>query len=57
MVREVAAKASEQAGDGTTTATILVHELSAKEPGRSRRMNPMDLKPTSMSVKLSVIEG
>src|SRR3982074_2041963 len=27
MVREVAAKASEQAGDGTTTATILAHAI------------------------------
>jgi chaperonin GroEL len=41
MVREVASKTSEQAGDGTTTATIIVKE-GAK--GVAAGMNPMDLK-------------
>jgi chaperonin GroEL len=32
MVREVASKTSDQAGDGTTTATILAHASSGKVP-------------------------
>jgi chaperonin GroEL len=45
MVREVASKTSEQAGDGTTTATILAHAI-VKEGGKgvAAGMNPMDLK-------------
>ncbi len=45
MVREVATKTSELAGDGTTTATILAHAIvreGAKDVGAG--MNPMDLK-------------
>src|ERR1700730_8144703 len=45
MVREVAAKASEQAGDGTTTATILAHAIVREgAKGVAAGMNPMDLK-------------
>src|SRR5438128_1811504 len=45
MVREVASKTSDQAGDGTTTATILAHAI-VKEGTKSvaAGMNPMDLK-------------
>src|SRR5262249_36939187 len=45
MVREVASKTSEQAGDGTTTATILAHAI-VKEgaKGVAAGVNPMDLK-------------
>jgi chaperonin GroEL len=45
MVREVASKTSDQAGDGTTTATILAHAI-VKEGARgvAAGMNPMDLK-------------
>src|SRR5438094_3768580 len=45
MVREVASKTSDQAGDGTTTATILAHAI-VKEGTKSLAagMNPMDLK-------------
>jgi chaperonin GroEL len=45
MVREVASKTSDQAGDGTTTATVLVHAI-VKEgaKGVAAGMNPMDLK-------------
>src|SRR6202140_4012984 len=45
MVREVASKTSAQAGDGTTTATILAHAI-VKEgaKGVAAGMNPMDLK-------------
>src|SRR5215467_1523420 len=45
MVREVASKTSDQAGDGTTTATILAHAI-VKEGAKTvaAGMNPMDLK-------------
>ncbi len=45
MVREVASKTSDQAGDGTTTATILAHAI-VKEGSKAvaAGMNPMDLK-------------
>jgi len=45
MVREVASKTSDQAGDGTTTATVLAHGI-VKEgaKGVAAGMNPMDLK-------------
>src|SRR5213594_4087892 len=45
MVREVASKTSDQAGDGTTTATILAYAI-VKEgaTGVAAGMNPMDLK-------------
>src|ERR671914_350097 len=45
MVREVASKASDVAGDGTTTATVLAHAI-VKEGAKSvaAGMNPMDLK-------------
>ena len=45
MVREVASKTSDQAGDGTTTATVLAHSI-VKEGAKSvaAGMNPMDLK-------------
>ena len=45
MVREVASKANDVAGDGTTTATVLA-QSSAQEGARAvaAGMNPMDLK-------------
>jgi chaperonin GroEL len=45
MVREVANKASYQAGDGTTTATVLAHAI-VREGAKAiaAGMNPMDLK-------------
>ena len=45
MVREVASKTSDQAGDGTTTATVLAQAI-VKEGAKSvaAGMNPMDLK-------------
>ncbi|MGH6816288.1 MAG: chaperonin GroEL [Hyphomicrobiaceae bacterium] len=45
MVREVAQKASDQAGDGTTTATVLAHAI-VKEGAKSvaAGANPMDLR-------------
>jgi chaperonin GroEL len=45
MVREVAQKTNDTAGDGTTTATLLAHAI-VKEGAKSvaAGMNPMDLK-------------
>ena len=45
LLREVAARTSEQAGDGTTTATVLAHAM-VNEGMRylAGGMNPMDLK-------------
>ena len=45
MVREVASKASDQAGDGTTTATVLAAAI-VREGAKAvaAGMNPMDLK-------------
>ncbi len=45
MVREVASRTSYQAGDGTTTATVLAHAI-VREGAKlvAAGMNPMDLK-------------
>src|SRR5436190_17361945 len=45
MVREVASKTNDAAGDGTTTATVLAHAI-LREGAKSvaAGMNPMDLK-------------
>jgi chaperonin GroEL len=45
MVREVASKTNEKAGDGTTTATVLAHAI-VREGAKAvaAGMNPMDLK-------------
>jgi chaperonin GroEL len=45
LVREVAQKTNDQAGDGTTTATVLAHAI-VKEGAKAvaAGMNPMDLK-------------
>src|SRR5579862_1568917 len=45
MVREVASKTSDTAGDGTTTATVLAHAI-VKEGAKyvAAGANPMDLK-------------
>jgi chaperonin GroEL len=45
MVREVASKSSDVAGDGTTTATVLAQSI-VREGGKAvaAGMNPMDLK-------------
>src|SRR6516162_9157702 len=45
MVREVASKTSDEAGDGTTTATVLAHAIVREgSKGVAAGMNPMDLK-------------
>src|ERR1700726_4194416 len=45
MVKEVASKTSDQAGDGTTTATVLAQAI-VREGAKAvaAGMNPMDLK-------------
>src|SRR5437773_2945446 len=45
LVREVASKTSDMAGDGTTPATILAHAI-VREGGKAvaAGMNPMDLR-------------
>ena len=45
MVKEVASKTNEEAGDGTTTATVLAQAI-AREGCKyvAAGMNPMDLK-------------
>jgi len=45
MVREVASKTSDQAGDGTTTATVLAHTIVREgTKAVAAGMNPMDVK-------------
>jgi chaperonin GroEL len=45
MLREVAAKTSDSAGDGTTTATVLAHSIVREGvKAVAAGMNPMDLK-------------
>jgi chaperonin GroEL len=56
MVREVASKTNDAAGDGTTTATVLAHAI-VKEGAKSvaAGMNPMDLKRgIDMAVKAAI---
>src|SRR5215470_2570018 len=55
MVREVAQKTNDIAGDGTTTATVLAHTI-VKEGGKAvaAGMNPMDLK---RGIDLAVTEA
>jgi chaperonin GroEL len=57
MVREVASKTSDIAGDGTTTATVLAHAI-VKEGVKAvaAGMNPMDLKRGVDMAVQSVIE-
>ena len=45
MIREVASKASSEAGDGTTTATVLAHAIVREGfKAVAAGMNPMDLR-------------
>src|SRR5256714_1582747 len=56
MVREVAQKTNDAAGDGTTTATILAHAI-VREGAKSvaAGMNPMDLKRGIQSAVEAVV--
>jgi len=58
LIREVASKTSDKAGDGTTTATVLaqaivVHGLKSVAAG----MNPMDLKRGVEKAVIAVVES
>src|SRR6201997_2208323 len=57
MVREVASKTNDRAGDGTTTATVLAAAI-VREGAKSvaAGMNPMDLKRGIDLAVLAVIE-
>ena len=45
MIREVATRTSDQAGDGTTTATVLAHAIVREGvKAVAAGLNPMDLK-------------
>jgi chaperonin GroEL len=52
MVREVASKTSDTAGDGTTTATVLAQAIGARAPSSvAAGMNPMDLGGIDMAAE------
>jgi len=57
MVREVAQKTNDMAGDGTTTATVLAHAI-LREGMKSvaAGMNPMDLKRGIEKAVIQVVE-
>src|SRR6476620_9281283 len=57
MVREVASKTSEIAGDGTTTATVLAQAI-VREGAKAvaAGMNPMDLKRGIDKAVIAVVE-
>jgi chaperonin GroEL len=57
LVREVAAKTSDEAGDGTTTATLLAHAMIAEGMKYvAAGMNPMDLKRGIEKAVAAVVE-
>jgi chaperonin GroEL len=58
MVKEVATRTSDQAGDGTTTATVLAQAI-VREGAKAvaAGMNPMDLKRGIDMAVVSVLEG
>jgi len=58
MVKEVATRTSDQAGDGTTTATVLAQAI-VREGAKAvaAGMNPMDLKRGIDMAVVSVVEG
>src|SRR5262249_20707120 len=57
MVREVASRTSDVAGDGTTTATVLAHAI-VKEGAKAvaAGINPMDLKRGIDLAVIAVVE-
>jgi chaperonin GroEL len=57
MVREVASKTNDEAGDGTTTATVLAHAIVTEgAKAVAAGMNPMDLKRGIDMAVTAVIE-
>jgi hypothetical protein len=66
MVREVATRSSDQAGDGTTTATVLVHAIAREgaksvaagmNPTAATRRPPRSLLTTSVAIKSGQNQG
>jgi len=58
MIREVASKANDVAGDGTTTATVLAQAIVREGLKRvAAGMNPMDLKRGVDKAVLEVVEN
>src|SRR5260370_2759220 len=57
MIREVAQKTSDQAGDGTTTATVLAHAI-VLDGGKAvaAGLNPIDLRRGSETAVEAVVE-
>jgi chaperonin GroEL len=57
MIREVAQKTSDQAGDGTTTATVLAHAIVREGvKAVAAGLNPMDLKRGINAAVEAVVE-
>jgi chaperonin GroEL len=57
MIREVATRTSEQAGDGTTTATVLAHAIVREGvKAVAAGLNPMDLKRGIETAVVTVVE-
>ena len=58
MVKEVASKTSDVAGDGTTTATVLAHAMMREGlKAVAAGMNPMDLKRGIDKAVTSAVDG
>src|SRR6185503_8242010 len=58
MIREVASKANDVAGDGTTTATVLAHAIVKEGLKRvAAGMNPMDLKRGIDKAVIEVVDN
>ncbi len=58
LVREVASKANDQAGDGTTTATVLAQAIAQEGvKAVAAGMNPMDLKRGTEKAVIAAVEA
>ena len=58
LIREVASKSSDKAGDGTTTATVLAQAIVVEGlKSVAAGMNPMDLKRGVEKATLAVVEA
>ena len=58
MVKEVASKANDEAGDGTTTATVLAQAIVTEGlKSVAAGMNPMDLKRGIDKAVIAAVEA